>query len=158
MQWRGEEIYHGIIRNLSYYSVVLFLSFLVFSNSGPMELHYGRYFPWVTILTRKWKRGKFWISLKKRKGWQSLTLLQSTCIKLKIFLNWAEQLYFISIFLVKITHIWPLSAELIITTRECLSVCPSVRLSDCSDYNFLTTSHRNFILVWRYILTISRSC
>ena len=32
-----------------------------------------------------------------------------------------------------------------------------VCLSVCSDYNFWTASHRNFILAWRYILTISRS-
>ena len=42
----------------------------------------------------------------------------------------------------------------------CLSVCLSVFLSVffvCSDYNFWTPSYRNFILVCRYILTISRS-
>ena len=37
-------------------------------------------------------------------------------------------------------------------------VCPSVHIcvAVCSGYNFWTASHRNFILAWRYILTISR--
>ena len=41
----------------------------------------------------------------------------------------------------------------------CLSVCLylSICVSVCSGYSFWTTLHRDFILVCRYILTISRS-
>ena len=40
----------------------------------------------------------------------------------------------------------------------CVSVCvcESVCVSVCLAYNFLMPGHRNFILVWWYILTISR--
>ena len=43
--------------------------------------------------------------------------------------------------------------------RVCVFVCVclSVCLSVCSGYNFWTSWHINFILVWFYILTISRS-
>ena len=46
-------------------------------------------------------------------------------------------------------------------TQSCLSVCPSVCpsvcLSVCSDYNFEPLHIGTSFLVWRYILTISRS-
>ena len=91
---------------------------------------------WLDFRPLYWDNIKIWAVQTWRSLWTFKMSLKNACALCNYHL-----------------HMWVGN----VFSHVCLSIHLSVCLSVCSGYNFWTPSHRNFILVCRYIFTISRS-